>query len=92
MQLHVDLEEALARFKGVEATISFQSGFAANLGTIPALADEGDVIISDSLNHASIVDGVRLARAGRSIYPTAMSPHSATSCQRRDPRGRGASW
>ncbi len=69
MQLHVDLEEALARFKGVEATISFQSGFAANLGTIPALADEGDVIISDALNHASIVDGVRLARAGRSIYP-----------------------
>jgi glycine C-acetyltransferase len=69
MQLHIDLEEALARFKGVEATISFQSGFAANLGTIPALADEGDVIISDSLNHASIVDGVRLARAGRSIYP-----------------------
>ena len=69
MQLHVDLEEALADFKGVEATISFQSGFAANLGTIPALVDEGDVIISDALNHASIVDGVRLARAGRSIYP-----------------------
>jgi glycine C-acetyltransferase len=71
MQVHVDLEEALARFKSVEATISFQSGFAANLGTIPALVDEGDVIISDALNHASIVDGVRLARAGRSIYPHA---------------------
>ncbi len=68
MTLHTELEAALARFKGVEATISFQSGFAANLAVIPALVGAGDVIISDELNHASIVDGVRLAKAGRKIY------------------------
>jgi len=69
MSIHTELEEALARFKGVEATISFQSGFTANLAVIPALAGAGDVIISDELNHASIVDGVRLSKAGRKIYP-----------------------
>lgn len=68
MTIHTELEEALARFKGVEATISFQSGFAANLAVIPALVGSGDVIISDELNHASIVDGVRLSKAGRKIY------------------------
>jgi glycine C-acetyltransferase len=69
MTIHTELEEALARFKGVEATISFQSGFAANLAVIPALVGAGDVIISDELNHASIVDGVRLSKAARKIYP-----------------------
>lgn len=68
MTIHTELEEALARFKGVDATISFQSGFTANLAVIPALAGAGDVIISDELNHASIVDGVRLSKAGRKIY------------------------
>jgi glycine C-acetyltransferase len=68
MTIHTDLEEALARFKGVKATISFQSGFTANLAVIPALAGAGDVIISDELNHASIVDGVRLSKAARKIY------------------------
>jgi len=68
MSIHTRLEEALARFKGVDATISFQSGFSANLAVIPALAAAGDVIISDELNHASIVDGVRLSKAGRKIY------------------------
>jgi len=68
MTIHAQLEDALARFKGVEATISFQSGFSANLAVIPALAGAGDVIISDELNHASIVDGVRLSKAGRKIY------------------------
>ena len=68
MSLHRDLEDRLARFKGVEATITFQSGFAANLAVIPTLVSDGDVIISDELNHASIVDGVRLAKAGRKIY------------------------
>lgn len=69
MTIHDELESALARFKGVDAAISFQSGFVANLAVIPALVGEGDVIISDALNHASIVDGVRLAKAGRKIYP-----------------------
>jgi glycine C-acetyltransferase len=68
MTIHTRLEETLARFKGVDATISFQSGFSANLAVIPALAAAGDVIISDELNHASIVDGVRLSKAGRKIY------------------------
>ena len=63
MSLHVQLEERLARFKGAEACISLQSGFTANLATIPALVGAGDVIFSDQLNHASIIDGCRLSRA-----------------------------
>ncbi|MBN2114366.1 MAG: glycine C-acetyltransferase [Acidimicrobiia bacterium] len=68
LTLHDQLEERLARFKGVPAAISLQSGFVANLGTIAALVGEGDAVISDELNHASIVDGVRLTKAARSIY------------------------
>jgi glycine C-acetyltransferase len=63
MTLHVELERRLAAFKGVEAAITFQSGFNANLATIPALVGQGDVIFSDELNHASIIDGCRLSRA-----------------------------
>ncbi len=63
MDLHLELERRLAAFKGVEAAISFQSGFSANLAVIPALVGEEDVIFSDELNHASIIDGCRLARA-----------------------------
>jgi glycine C-acetyltransferase len=63
MDLHLQLEERLARFKGVEAAITFQSGFTANLATIPALVGKEDAIISDELNHASIIDGSRLSGA-----------------------------
>ncbi len=63
MSLHLALEDRLAKFKGVEAAITFQSGFTANLATIPALVGKGDVIFSDELNHASIIDGARLSRA-----------------------------
>lgn len=63
MQPHVELERRLADFKGVEAAITFQSGFNANLAAIPALVGRGDTIFSDELNHASIIDGARLSRA-----------------------------
>ena len=63
MDLHVKLEQRLAAFKGVEAAITFQSGFNANIATIPALVGKEDVIFSDELNHASIIDGCRLSRA-----------------------------
>ena len=64
MGLHLELERRLAAFKGVEAAITFQSGFTANLGTLPALVGKEDVIFSDELNHASIIDGSRLSGAG----------------------------
>jgi glycine C-acetyltransferase len=67
MDLHIELEKRLAKFKGVEAAITFQSGFAANLATIPVLVGKEDVVFSDRLNHASIIDGCRLS--GAKILP-----------------------
>lgn len=61
--LHKELERKLALFKGVESTITFQSGFCANLAVIPVIVGEGDVVFSDELNHASIIDGCRLSKA-----------------------------
>jgi glycine C-acetyltransferase len=63
MKIHMDLEEKIARFKNVEACVVFQSGFAANAGTVSAVLGKEDFIISDQLNHASIIDGARLSRA-----------------------------
>jgi glycine C-acetyltransferase len=63
MDLHLELERRLAAFKGVEAAITFQSGFTANIGTIPALVGKEDAVFSDELNHASIIDGCRLSSA-----------------------------
>jgi glycine C-acetyltransferase len=63
MDIHLELEDRLAKFKGVEACISFQSGFSANLATIPCLVGKEDGILSDELNHASIIDGCRLSGA-----------------------------
>lgn len=66
--LHEELERALADFKGTEAAIVFNTGYMANLGVISSLADQGDVIFSDELNHASIIDGCRLSRAKVKVY------------------------
>ncbi len=66
--LHSELEKKTAEFKGTESALIFNSGYSANTGIIPAIADEGDVIFSDELNHASIVDGCRLSGAKKIIY------------------------
>jgi glycine C-acetyltransferase len=68
MSLHVELERRLAEFKQTEATVVFQSGFTANAGTVSALLSKEDVIISDELNHASIIDGCRLSRAAIKVF------------------------
>jgi glycine C-acetyltransferase len=68
MDLHSELEKRLAKFKGAEASLVYQTGFAANAGLIPQLAGKGDLIISDELNHGSIIDGVRLSQAERKVY------------------------
>ncbi|MDI6707835.1 MAG: glycine C-acetyltransferase [Candidatus Thermoplasmatota archaeon] len=69
MTLHSELEDKIAEFKRTEAALYYQSGFVANSGLIPQLVDKGDIIISDELNHGSIIDGVRLSRAERMVYP-----------------------
>ncbi|MCG7840667.1 MAG: aminotransferase class I/II-fold pyridoxal phosphate-dependent enzyme [Methanomassiliicoccales archaeon] len=68
MDIHLELEERLAKFKGAPASLVYQTGFAANAGLIPQLVGKGDLIISDELNHGSIIDGVRLSTAERTIY------------------------
>jgi glycine C-acetyltransferase len=68
LDLHMELERRLARFKHAEASLVYQSGFATNAGLIPQLVSEGDLIVSDELNHGSIIDGVRLSRAERTVY------------------------
>jgi glycine C-acetyltransferase len=69
MEIHMELERRLAEFKKVEAVVVFQSGFAANAGTVSAVLSKEDVVISDSLNHASIIDGCRLSRAAIKVFP-----------------------
>jgi glycine C-acetyltransferase len=71
MTLHEELEAELAHFKGVEAVLTFQSGFSANTGVIPTITGETDLIVSDELNHASIIDGMRLSKAPRKVFPHA---------------------
>ena len=69
MSIHLALEEKIAAFKNVEACVVFQSGFAANAGTVQAVLGKDDIIISDELNHASIIDGCRLSRAAIRVFP-----------------------
>jgi glycine C-acetyltransferase len=68
MKLHMDLEEQIARFKQVEACVVFQSGFTANAGTVAAVLGKDDLIVSDELNHASIIDGARLSKATIKVF------------------------
>src|SRR6202050_4940807 len=68
MKMHMDLEEQIARFKQVEACVVFQSGFAANAGTVSAILGKDDLIVSDELNHASIIDGSRLSKATIKVF------------------------
>jgi glycine C-acetyltransferase len=69
MAIHMELERRLAEFKKVEAVVVFQSGFTANAGTVSAILTKDDVVISDELNHASIIDGCRLSRAAIKVFP-----------------------
>jgi glycine C-acetyltransferase len=71
MSMHEALEAELADFKGTPAVLTFQSGFTANTGVIPTITGETDLIVSDALNHASIIDGMRLSKAPRKIFPHA---------------------
>src|SRR5262244_1476629 len=69
MEIHMELERRLAAFKQTEAVVVFQSGFAANAGTVAAVLSKDDFVISDELNHASIIDGCRLSRATIKVFP-----------------------
>jgi glycine C-acetyltransferase len=71
MTMHEALEAELAEFKGTPAVLTFQSGFTANTGVIPTITGETDLIVSDELNHASIIDGMRLSKAPRTVFPHA---------------------
>jgi glycine C-acetyltransferase len=71
MTLHEALEAELAEFKHTEAVLTFQSGFTANTGVLPTITGETDLIVSDELNHASIIDGMRLSKAPRKVFPHA---------------------
>jgi glycine C-acetyltransferase len=71
MSMHEALEAELAEFKGTPAVLTFQSGFTANTGVIPTITGETDLIVSDGLNHASIIDGMRLSKAPRKVFPHA---------------------
>ena len=68
MELHMEVEKRLAKFKGTESSLIYQTGFAANAGLIPQLVGKEDIIISDELNHGSIIDGVRLTKAARAVF------------------------
>src|SRR5580765_781892 len=69
MDIHMELERRLAAFKKVEAVVVFQSGFTANAGTVSSILTKDDVVVSDELNHASIIDGCRLSRATIKVFP-----------------------
>src|SRR5215210_2852608 len=88
MTIHRRLEEQLAQFKGSEACLLFGSGYLANAGVVSALGREGDVVFSDALNHASIIDGCRLSRAETFVYDHCDTDHLEWGL--RQAQGRGS--
>src|SRR3954451_9732283 len=89
MKIHMELEEKIARFKNVEACVVFQSGFAANAGTVSAVLGKDDFIISDALNHASIIDGARLSKAKILVFRHKDMAHAEEQLASvKDQRGR----
>src|SRR5215207_4508929 len=88
MTLHEELEADLAAFKHTEAVLTFQSGFTANTGVIPTITGETDLIVSDELNHASIIDGMRLSKAPRKIFRHADVAHLREVLERATTEGR----
>lgn len=87
--LHKKLEDEVARFKGTDAALLFNSGYAANCGVIPSLASAQDIIFSDELNHASIVDGCRLSRAKTVVYRHCDAAHLASLVKQETERSQG---
>lgn len=77
MDLHLELERRLAKFKGAEASLTYSAGFTTNEGLIPQLVDKEDAVVSDELNHGSIIDGVRLTKARRFVYNHSDADHLA---------------
>ena len=69
MKIHDELNKKIAEFKGTESAVIFQTGYAVNAGVLPQIIGKGDLVISDQLNHGSIIDGIRLAKAERAVYP-----------------------
>ena len=88
MAIHMELERRLAEFKKTEAAVVFQSGFAANAGTVAAILTKEDFVVSDELNHASIIDGARLSRATIKVFPASRRGRRARHPAR--PAGNGA--
>src|SRR6187551_3176235 len=89
MSMHEELEAELAAFKGSEAVLTFQSGFSANTGVVPTITGETDLIVSDGLNHASIIDGMRLSKAPRKVYKHADTDSLREVLADATERGRG---
>ena len=88
MTLHLELEESIAKLKGTESALVFNSGFQANVGILSTLVGEGDVLFSDALNHASLIDGCRLSRAKVVVYPHCNLTHLEAALKKAPQKAR----
>jgi len=89
MDLHMELEKTIAEFKGMESAVYYQTGFAVNAGLLPAVLQKGDLVISDELNHGSIIDGVRLSKAERAVYGHSNMENLAEALEESDKKEYG---